>query len=896
MQPDDDKTRTYAPLTNGTVVSHYRIIEKIGAGGMGEVYLAEDTELNRKVALKFLPSHLCQDADCRARFKREAQAAAKLSHPNIVTIYEVGEYNGRPFFAMEHLEGQTLRELIRQRDIPLSQAVDIAIQLCEGLQEAHERGIVHRDIKPANIIIDKKERCKVLDFGLAAVKGEGRITRTGSTLGTVHYMSPEQSRGEQVDHRTDLFSLGVVLYEMVAGQVPFRGDSDPAILHAIAYDDPEPLARYRREVSEDLQRVIDKALTKDKSERYQHADEVLADLRRLRKDSAKVSSRRTPLTVTGRARKSFARRLIYGALAVAAIAILSIVFGRKDDPDRVQATHRQITFTGKVRELAVSPDGKSVAYILQESESIEHPNQQLYVQDIAGGRPLPIFTAQDFYFCRWSPDGTELLFYGTTDSLKSATRIIPRLGGPTRDLPVLAFGCWSPDGSRVAGGGFALKGVLLIDRASGQVTKIPLAGTFSWLLDIDWSPTDELLLFLSQQEEQFALWTIGTDGKGQRLVLEDSSEIYCPRWSPKGNAIYYLRDHGQTKDLMKIGVSSSTGAAKTAAIIVQSGLQFGNEFSLSQDGKRLIYAREQISSNLWSATYEGEGDEMRVNTHQLTEGTSMVFSPSVSPNGKQVAFSMGNPVQANIYVMPIEGGQMKQLTFFDGFNDCPVWSPDGKEIAFGSKQDGFPRVWRVNINGETPRPFPSTSISFGPRPNLSWYPCNDIFYLRPGNRNFYMLDPATEEERPLLTDESLGWVFLPLCSPDGRRVAVYRSRFEKNGGSSVCVLSTTDSSQTDLRTQKNLRPIGWLSGGDRVCVCEYVVGTSPYTGFSPVILAIPSGGGETEPYLKLPFDKVYDKISMSPDGKTFAFVIAKSQSDVWLMEHFDPGIEQIESK
>ena len=209
LEPDDDKTKAMTVLSKGTVINHYRIVEKIGSGGMGEVYLVEDTELNRQVALKFLSSHLCQDADCRARFKREAQAAAKLNHPNIVTIHEVSEFNGRPFFAMEHVEGQSLRELIKAKELPIERVMELAIQICEGLHKAHQSGIVHRDVKPANILIDSDGRAKILDFGLATMHGCDHLTKTGSTLGTVGYMSPEQVRGETVDHRSDIFSLGV---------------------------------------------------------------------------------------------------------------------------------------------------------------------------------------------------------------------------------------------------------------------------------------------------------------------------------------------------------------------------------------------------------------------------------------------------------------------------------------------------------------------------------------------------------------------------------------------------------------------------------------------------------------------------------------------------------------
>ncbi|UCC45636.1 MAG: protein kinase, partial [Candidatus Zixiibacteriota bacterium] len=278
---NDDRTQSLVMLKGGVVVSHYRIIEKIGAGGMGEVYLAEDTELNRKVALKFLPPHLCQDADCRARFKREAQAAAALSHPNIITIYEVAEHEGRPFFAMELVEGRSLREFADWRELEFEKIVNLAIQICDGLGAAHDKNVIHRDIKPSNISIDAYGRPKILDFGLAAIQGGEHLTKTGSTMGTVRYMSPEQVQGKEVDSRSDLFSLGVVLYELVTGRSPFSRENDVASVQAILTEVPEPLAKYRSGVPEEFQRTVSKLLEKDSSTRYQTAAGVISDLRRL---------------------------------------------------------------------------------------------------------------------------------------------------------------------------------------------------------------------------------------------------------------------------------------------------------------------------------------------------------------------------------------------------------------------------------------------------------------------------------------------------------------------------------------------------------------------------------------------------------------------------------------
>jgi len=280
MKPEDDNTRSTVMLTKGTMVSHYRIVEKIGAGGMGEVFLAEDTELDRNVALKFLPPHLCQDEDCRKRFKREAQAAAKLSHPNIVTIHEVGEYQSRPYFVMEHVEGRSLKEFSSGKDASIEQILELGIQICGGLNDAHEKGVTHRDIKPSNILIDLHGRAKIVDFGLASVVGSDQLTKTGSTLGTIGYMSPEQVQGKEIDHRSDLFSLGVVLYELITKRNPFKRDSEAATLKAVSDDTPHPVARYRADVPAGLQAFIDKSLEKNVEMRYQTAAGMISDLKR----------------------------------------------------------------------------------------------------------------------------------------------------------------------------------------------------------------------------------------------------------------------------------------------------------------------------------------------------------------------------------------------------------------------------------------------------------------------------------------------------------------------------------------------------------------------------------------------------------------------------------------
>ncbi len=289
---NNDPTRSFVPLSPGARISHYVIIEKIGAGGMGEVYLAEDTSLNRRVALKFLSLLLSRDDTSRKRFIREAQAVAKLNHPNVVGVYEVGEYQGRPFFAMQNIEGRSLKEHSAEQELPIEEIVALAIQLSEGLQAAHSLGIIHRDIKPSNIIIDSGGRARIVDFGLASMGAPDHLTRSGSTLGTVGYMSPEQAEGKTTDQRGDLFSLGVVLYELITRRNPFVRDSEAATLRAVVEARPEPLARYRSGVPDELQRIIQRLLEKNPDHRYQSAAGLVSDLKRLIQPSsvAAVSS------------------------------------------------------------------------------------------------------------------------------------------------------------------------------------------------------------------------------------------------------------------------------------------------------------------------------------------------------------------------------------------------------------------------------------------------------------------------------------------------------------------------------------------------------------------------------------------------------------------------------
>jgi len=268
----------------GKTISHYKILEKLGEGGMGVVYKAQDTKLDRIVALKFLPKHLLCDAEAKTRFAHEAKAASALNHTNITTIHEIDEVEGECFICMEYVEGKSIKELIKQKTLSIEEILNIAIQIAEGLNAAHKKGIVHRDIKSDNIMLTDEGLVKIMDFGLAKLKGVSKLTKTGTTLGTTQYMSPEQVQGIEVDQHSDIFSFGVVLYEMITGQLPFKGEHQVAIIYSIINETPEPLARYKANVPEGLQRIIDKAMEKNRDERYQHVDDLRADLLKIKRE------------------------------------------------------------------------------------------------------------------------------------------------------------------------------------------------------------------------------------------------------------------------------------------------------------------------------------------------------------------------------------------------------------------------------------------------------------------------------------------------------------------------------------------------------------------------------------------------------------------------------------
>ena len=861
------------------IVSHYKIISQVGQGGMGVLYLAEDLELNRKAVLKFLPPDMMNDPESNLRFKREAQSAGSLSHPNIVTIYDVGVHENKTFIAMEYVEGKTLREVITSDELTIEKITDISVQICEGLNEAHSKGITHRDIKPENILIDEKGKVKIVDFGLAKIKNVSRgITKQDSTVGTLKYMSPEQIRNQNVDHRSDIWSFGVILYEMITGKYPFKGEHDASLFYSIINQAPEPLARYKADINEGFQRIIDKSLDKDPETRYQHIDELLSDLRREKRDSGEFTASNLKKKNT-----RLIKRISFISAALLGIVLIFFAinyFLNNPAKKLVPPKHTQLTFEGHISFFPyapwsdisqISPNGQFTAYIAGGS---------IYLKDNSGEQAIEIFKGlNQVSSLRWSPDGNEIFFSALKDNSWSSF-IIPKLGGKSQSLKYIRSGCWSPDGSLIAGVKFTEKKIVLLKRETDEIVRtIEPAGDFTWIYDIDWSPNSDQIIFFTTDDNagKNAIWIINTDGTKQRKILEEKKSIYCPRWSRDGNYIYYLQSNELiyqsselTHDLMKIEVSSPT--SNKEAIVVQPGLLAWG-FSITRDNKILCYTKYSAFHNLWRFNYNE--DKNPSVSKKLTDGTTFFNMPDISPDGREIAFVH----KSNIFKMSIDGDSMQQLTFLNSPCRSPSWSPTGKQIAFISDS----KLYSISSKGGTPSVLTDNNVGFG----AYWLLDPEIFYQKAGNRNYYIINPITQESKLLVPNDSVGWMMKPCLSSDNLNIAVLWNRAkqgnEKEKG--LWIISRKDSSQ-ELLLKGEIYPLKWSGDSKWIFATSYdkypneIFLVSVQTGRNKMVYILPSSG----------IDLGYD-LSISPDAKTIVCTVQETSSDVWMIENFDPDVE-----
>jgi len=773
-------------LSAGARLGPYEILEPLGAGGMGEVYRAKDTRLDRIVAIKVLPAELSANPELRQRLEREAKAVSQLSHPHICTLYDIGREGGSDFLVMEYLEGESLADRLGRGHLPLDQVLRYGSEIAEALHGAHRHGVVHRDLKPGNVMLTKSG-AKLLDFGLAKLHEtepgdeaasetslptmNSPLTEKGTILGTYPYMAPEQLEGKSTDARTDIFSLGAMLYEMVTGERPFRGDSRASLIAAIMTSQPRPMKELEAVTPPSLDRTVRRCLEKDPEERWQSARDLAAELRWIRdRDEAPVGA------TSARGRRSGPTTLALAAAAVAigiAGSLIGWLVGTGQGPEEAQRGWRaqRMTFQEGVEgQPSLSPDGRQVVFVSEATGNLD-----IYFQRVNGQNAINLTADSEAADSAptFSPDGEQIAFRSERDG--GGIFVMGATGESVRRVADRGYNpSWSPDGRHL---------VVSTEMVEEPMNREGIAEL--WVIDVAtgatrrlyggdgvqpaWSPDGRRIAFwgLFDRSGQRDLATIDAGGQEEpTLVTRDAPVDWNPVWSTDGRALYFLSDRGGTMDVWRVSVDPATGRAEGVPRRVGAPAEDVAWLTGARGLPTLAYVSRSAVHAL--DTLGVDPDRLRLTGERRTvlRGSLPVGYIHPSPNGTRIALTTEG-TREDLYVLGVEDGELRRLTD-DPFRDRgPQWSPDGSQIAFYSDRSGTYQLWSIRPDGSGLRQL--TEVAY-----RAWYP----FWSPDGKRITFPGDGATcvmtVQETPTSSAECLPglsegrWFFTLDWSPDGQ--------------------------------------------------------------------------------------------------------------------------------